>query len=116
VNKPRLFVDVDACEEAVISAHRNQGIDVLTVLDVDRAGIGDDDQFQFASSIGRAVYSLNARHFARLNREFLTRGEHHAGIIVIPRQRYSIGEKIRCLVKFLETTDAESLIDTMHFL
>jgi hypothetical protein len=116
VNKPKLFVDEDACEEAVVSALRRKGFDVLTVLDVDRAGIGDDDQLRFATSLRRAVYSLNTRHFARHHREYLSRGEHHAGIIVIPRQRYSIGEKIRRLADFLEATDAESLADSINFL
>jgi hypothetical protein len=116
VTKPKLFVDEDACEEAVVSALRRLEIDVLTVLDVDRSGIDDQDQIHFATSLGRTVYSLNASHFARLHSEFLSRGEEHAGIIVIPRQRYSIGEKVSRLRQFLDGTDAESLKNTLHFL
>jgi hypothetical protein len=41
VDKPKLFVDEDACEDAVVSALRRLGFDVLTVLDVGRAGIED---------------------------------------------------------------------------
>jgi hypothetical protein len=115
VTKPKLFVDEDACEDAVVSALRRLGIDVLTVLDIRRVGIGDDDQLRFATALGRAIYSLNARHFASLHREFLSRGEHHSGIIVIPRQRYSIGEKIRRLQQLLQTTPAESLANTIRF-
>lgn len=112
MNKPKLFVDEDACEEAVVLALRRLRIDVLTVLDVGRAGIDDDDQLRFASSLGRAIYSLNAR----LHREFVSRGAEHSGIIVIPRQRYSIGEKIRRLRQLLDSTDAESLKNSLHFL
>jgi hypothetical protein len=116
VTKATLYVDEDACEDAVVSALRREGIDVLTVFDVGRAGFGDDDHLRFAAALGRAVYSLNARHFARLHREFLSRGEAHAGIIVITRQRHSIGEKVRRLVKLLQNSDAESLKNSLYFL
>lgn len=116
MNKPKLFVDEDACEEAVVSALRRLEHDVLTVLDVGRGGIGDEEQLRFASSLGRAIYSLNACHFAHLHGEFLSRGEEHAGIIVIPRQRYDIGEKLRRLRQFLDSTDAQALKNTLHFL
>ncbi len=113
---PKLFVDEDACEEAVVSSLRRFGIDVLTVLDVSRAGIRDDEQLRFATSLGRVLYSLNTRHFARLHREFLARGEEHAGIIVIPRQRYTAGEKGRRLQQLLETMDADAMRNQLHFL
>jgi hypothetical protein len=116
VDKPKLFVDEDACEEAVVSGLRRLGIDVLTVIDVARTSVDDDDQLRFATSLGRVIYSLNARHFARLHREFVARGEEHAGIVVIPRQRHRIGEKIRRLREFLDSTDAESLKNSLHFL
>ncbi len=116
MDKPKLFVDEDACEDAVVSALRGLGIDVLTVLEVGRVGINDDEQLRFAASLGRAVYSLNARHFARLHQEFIARGEDHAGTIVIPRQRYGIGEKVRRMQQLLESTDAEALRNSLHFL
>jgi hypothetical protein len=116
LNKPKLFVDEDACEDAVVSALRRLGIDVLTVLDVGRSGIDDEHQLRFATSLSRAVYSLNASHFARLHREFLSLGEEHSGIIVIPRQRYNIGEKVRRLRQFLDNADSASLRNTLHFL
>jgi hypothetical protein len=100
----------------VVSALRRLGIDVLTVLEVGRVGMNDDEQLRFAASLGRAVYSLNARHFARLHHEFVAQGETHAGIIVIPRQRYGIGEKFRRLQQLLKSTDAEALRNSPHFL
>jgi hypothetical protein len=116
VDKPKLFVDEDAGEDAVVSALRRLGIDVLAVLEVGRVGMNDDEQLRFAASLGRAIYSLNARHFARLHHEFVAQGEAHAGIIVIPRQRYSIGEKVRRLQQLLENTDAEGLRNNLYFL
>lgn len=116
MTKVKLFVDEDACEQAVVSALRRHGIDVVTVFDAGRQSLGDEDQVRFATSLGRALYSLNARHFARIHREFLSCGEEHAGIVLIPRQRYSVGEKIRRLQNLLDNTDAEAMRSSLHFL
>jgi hypothetical protein len=70
---------------------------------------------RYATTQGRAVYSLNVSDFTRIHTEFLSRGEEHAGMIMIPRQRYAIGEKIRRLQELLEATDAESLRNTIRF-
>jgi hypothetical protein len=99
-----------------VSALRRHGIDVLTVFDVGRERHSDEEQLRFAASLGRAIYSLNVRHFARLHQDFCTRAEDHAGMILIPRQRYGIGEKIRRLQQLLDKTDAEALKNSLHFL
>ena len=53
---------------------------------------------------------------ARLHREYLEKGNSHAGIIVIPEQRYSIGEKIRRLAALVHSATAESMKDYIEFL
>jgi hypothetical protein len=116
VDQPRLFIDEDACEEAVVSALRRLGFDVLTVHEANRLALDDADQLRYASSLGRAIYSLNARHFAQLHRDFLARGEDHAGIIVIPRQRYTIGEKVHRLQELFTSSDVASLRNSLSFL
>lgn len=111
----KLYVDEDASQEAVVSALRRKGIDVLTAYDAGREGRTDEDHLRYATTQGRAVYSLNVSDFTRIHTEFLSRGEEHAGMIMIPRQRYAIGEKIRRLQELLEATDAESLRNTIRF-
>jgi hypothetical protein len=91
VSLATLYADEDAAENAVVSALRQQGIDVLTVLDAGLGTSSDEDHLRFASSVGRALYSLNVGDFARLHQQFCARGDEHAGIILIPRQRYFIG-------------------------
>jgi hypothetical protein len=112
----RLYVDVDASEHAVVNALRQRGIDVLTAAEAGHEKFTDDRHFAFAASEGRSIYSLNARDFARLHSEYLASGRSHAGVITIPRQRYSTGEKVRRLSDLLESTDAESMKDTIQFL
>jgi hypothetical protein len=53
--------------------------------------------------------------FARLHSDYLARGDEHAGIIVIPDQRYSIGEKIRRLAGFISSVTAEEMVNRMEY-
>lgn len=64
----------------VVEELRRLGHDVLTVLEAGKAeqAIDDDEVLAFAVSLGRAVLTLNRKHFIRLHRE----NPLHAGIIV----------------------------------
>jgi hypothetical protein len=55
-------------------------------------------------------------HFAALHKEWLTQGVDHCGIIVLPDQRHSIGEKIRRLARLLGRCSAEEMINRMEYL
>ena len=111
-----LYVDEDAGEHAVVQALRVRSIDVLTTLEADRLGCDDYSQLEFASRVERAIYTLNVGDFVKLHHDFLTQSQTHAGIIVIPDQRYSIGEKVRRLASFISRTSAEAMINRLEFL
>ncbi len=91
----QIYADEDACERAVINGLRKRGIDVLTTMAAGNAGKSDEEQLEFAAAQRRCIYTFNVRDFARLHGEFLSQGRDHAGIVMIPDQRYSVGEKIR---------------------
>ncbi|NIL97141.1 MAG: hypothetical protein GTO53_06220 [Planctomycetales bacterium] len=112
----RLYVDEDAAERAVVEGLRNHGIDVVTVLEVEMTSVSDEEQLAFASSQGRCLYTLNVRDFCRLHRQHLSEGKEHAGIIVIPRQRYSIVEKIRRLTELIDSVTAQGMRNDLKFL
>ena len=111
-----LYVDEDAEERAVVEGLRRRSIDVLTVLDVQMTHASDEEQLEFAACQGRSIYTLNVDDFCRLHRTFMVEGRVHAGIIVIPRQRYSIGEKIQRLVGLVESLSAEQMQNRLEFL
>jgi len=112
----RLYVDEDAHEHAVIAGLRNHGIDVLSVADASNSGATDEQQLSFAISVRRCIYTLNVAHFCRLHTELISTGGRHRGIIVIPRQRYSIGEKIRKLTALFDSVTAEEMENRLEFL
>lgn len=112
----RLYVDEDAEEHAVVHALRTRGVDVLTTLEANLSSATDEQQLAFATAEGRAIYSFNVGDFARLHGDYLARGVEHAGIIVIPDQRCSVGEKLRRLTNLIRTISAEQMRNRMEYL
>ncbi len=116
MSQVRLYVDEDAEERAVVQGLLARGVDLLTTSEAHRIGATDAEQLAFAIDVRRTLYTFNAGDFARLHREHLEQGDSHFGIVVIPVQRYSIGEKIRRLAAFASRLTAEEMIDRMEFL
>jgi hypothetical protein len=112
----RVYMDEDAGESAVVQGLRARGFDVLTTVDAHRCGATDGQQLAFAVQQGRAIYTFNVGDFALLHHEHLLQGIEHLGIIVIPDQRYSIGEKIRRLAALLSSVSAEEMVNRMEYL
>lgn len=112
----KLYVDEDAGEPAVIAGLRGRGVDVLTCVEAGNVGATDEEHLEFAIQSGRIIYTFNVGDFARLHQAYLQQQKVHAGIIVIPEQRYSIGEKIRRLAGLVASTTAEGMRNRMEFL
>ena len=112
----RLYLDEDAGENAVVQGLRARGINVLTTVEVNRCGTTDQDQLAFAAQQGRSIYTFNVGDYALLHRDHLRQDNDHAGIIVVPDQRCSVGEKLRRLASFIGRTTVEEMINRMEYL
>jgi Tfp pilus assembly protein PilZ len=88
----------------------------MTALDARATGWSDERQLEFAASEGRVLFGFNVAHFSRLHAEYLSQGKSHAGIIVAPQQRYSVGEQIRRLVALMSAKTAEQMQGQIEFL
>lgn len=93
-----------------------RSFEVLTVQEAGMKGRDDPAQLEYAIQQGRVIYTFNVGHFCRLHTEYLGQGKNHAGIIVVPRQKYSIGEQLRKLASFISSTSAEEMENRLHFL
>ncbi len=111
-----LYIDEDAMAGPFVNGLRAREIDVLTVFDAKMTGCNDREQLEYASRQKRILYSFNVGDFCRLHSEFLFRGETHAGIIVVYRRRYSMGEQIRRAANLVYTTSPEEMNDNLVFL
>ena len=83
----------------LVAALRARGADVRTVLEAGLQGKDDRSQLEWAVANGRAIYTFNVSDFCKLNGEYLELGTGHAGIIVVPRQRYTVKQQIRLLLE-----------------
>jgi hypothetical protein len=116
MSEVRLYMDEDAGENAVVQGLRARGFDVLTTIQANHCGATDRDQLAFAIQQRRSIYTFNVGDFARLHREHLVRGVQHSGIIVLPDQRCSVGEKIRRLAAFITRVSSEKMMNRMEYL
>jgi predicted nuclease of predicted toxin-antitoxin system len=75
----RLFADENFPNPTVVGL-RQLGHDVLTVADVDLAGLGipDEEVLAFAHADGRAVLTHNRKHFRKLHNA----GRPHSGMVL----------------------------------
>ena len=110
-----LYFDEDSSSSSVSRALRDRGADILTTIEAKKFGAPDDEQLNFASEQGRAIYTFNARDFCRLHAEILRAFRTHAGIIVGEHQ-LSIGEQIRRLSYLLETLSTIDMKANLIFL
>jgi Domain of unknown function (DUF5615) len=114
--KLSLYLDEDTMARSLIAGLRARGADVQTVIDAGLRGKDDRIQLQWAASQGRAIYTFNVADYCRLHKEFLESATNHAGIIVVPRQRYPIKQQIRLLLNLVKTTSAEDMRNRLRFL
>ena len=76
----------------------------------------DADHLDFATAAGRVLCSYNVSDFWMLHSERLTAGTGHAGMILMPRQRYGPGEQLRRLLSIATTQTTETMLNRAEFL
>ena len=101
---------------SLVAALRARNIDVKTVVEAGLRGKGDRIQLKYAVSEKRVVYTSNASDFCRLHKACVQNGTEHAGIIVVPRQRYTVKQQIRLLLNVVKTHSAEDMRNRLVFL
>ncbi len=112
----RLYIDEDAQDSDVVEALRLRGVDVLTADEAGMRERDDADHLDYATAKGRVLYSFNMGDYNVLHAVYLTAGKTHAGIILAPPQRYSVGEQMRRLLRIIHTVSAEEMRDRIEFL
>lgn len=100
----------------LVRALRLRGLDVLTAYDAGLIGQADLRQLVYAAAGGRALYSFNVADFMELHAAHLAGGQHHAGLIFAPQQRYTVGEQMRRLLRLAAMKTAEQMRDGVEFL
>ncbi len=112
----RLYLDADSGERGLLTGLRARGVDATTALESGMTAATDEEQLEFAGSHGRVLVSFNSSDFCRIHTELLSQGRSHVGIILVAQQRYSIGERLRRLLKLIAGRTAEEMHNRLEFL
>jgi hypothetical protein len=112
----RLYLEEDSMRRSLDRALRARGIDVITALDAGVIGRTDEQQLEYATTQGRALYGFNVAHFYRLHTAYVTQGKSHAGIVLARQQRYSVAEQTRHLLRLVASKSAADMKNRVEFL
>ena len=109
----KLFMDEDV-HLSRSQALRRRGHDALHVREVQRRGLDDADQLDYAVKESRCLVTFNVGHFVRLHGKFLQADRAHFGIVV--SKQLPLGQMLRKLLLFLQTHSNEEIVGNLHFL
>lgn len=112
----RLHLDEDAMDKDLIQALRLRGVDFTTARESETEGYLDEQQLEFATAQGRALYSFNIKDYMLVHSQFLGHEKSHAGIILTGQRQYSIGEQLRRLLLLIAAKSSEDMQDQVVFL
>jgi hypothetical protein len=109
----RLYLDEDV-HKRVATALRLRHFDVIGAHEIDRLGMDDDMQLQFATEHDRALLIFNTTHYLYLHQARLRERKGHAVIIV--SDQLPIGETIRRLLNLLNHVTADEIRNQLYWL
>ncbi len=79
----RFLLDEDV-NPVVAHTARGLDLDVVSVHELDRRGLSDQDQLEFAVVEGRILVTRNRDDFIRLTVSFYQAGRAHSSLIIVP--------------------------------
>jgi predicted nuclease of predicted toxin-antitoxin system len=80
---------VDECIPGKVAATlRQYGFEAVHVFEVDRRGILDRPQLEYAAENGMALLTYNVQDFVPLHTEWITAGKRHCGILLAQDKVY----------------------------
>jgi uncharacterized protein with PIN domain len=109
----RLYLDEDITD-TLARVLRARGFDAVSVYEVERTGVSDQEQLSFAISQQRAILTFNVKHFVGLSQLYASESKSHHGIIV--SNQLELGELLRRVLNLLRLHTAEEMIDRLEWL
>ena len=116
MSRIRFYLDEDVQSHALVAGLRARAVDVMTTSDAARTETDDDAQLVFASQTGRVIVTSNVLDFPRIHGESLEAGRDHAGIVIVPQQRWPVGEVVRRLLALRDGLSAEAMHNRLEYL
>lgn len=108
----KVLVDEDVWMGLAV-ALREAGYDAVSVNELERKGLSDDEQLAYAVEEGRALIVHNSQDYAPLAEAYFNTGQNHNGIIVA--RQFEKGELLRRVLALLDSVSPEQLANTLRF-
>ena len=116
MSRIQFYLDEDVQSHALVAGLRARAVDVMTSSEASRNETDDDAQLAFASQEGRVIVSSNVVDFPRIHGESLDAGRDHADIVMVPQQRWQVGEVVRRLLALRDGLSAETMRNRLEYL
>jgi predicted nuclease of predicted toxin-antitoxin system len=110
----RFFFD-ECADEDVARGLRRRGIDVVTVTELGRKTLSDEDQLEFARRTGRVTYTTD-RHFLTLVAEWLREGIEFPGVVYHVQGVLTKGQATQRLLLLNEVLAPSDMVNRVEFL
>lgn len=111
-----LFIDEDVTAQLAVLV-RQRGFDVVSASEVGLIGRPDEEQLAYAAAHDRVLLTFNQRDFIVIARRWASEGRQHAGLLFSDQfTRQKLGELLRRVLRFLNTTSAGEMINAMRYL
>lgn len=111
-----LYLDEDTQSSALVEALRARGLNVVTTSELGMNNRDDAEQLRLATDRGLVVATSNIADFARLHHAWQQRSLDHAGIILIPQQRWGPGELARRIARLLAALPGDAMHNRLEFI
>lgn len=110
-----VYFDEDAMDTDLVKALLSRCA-VVTPVEENFIGATDEQQFLNASQRGCVLYTFNVSDFHAMHTRLLATAQHHGGLILVPQQRFSVGEQLRRILRLRAVKSAEAMRDCAEFL
>lgn len=113
MSKPKLHLDADASQKALLQALLDRGHDVTRTPHAGLPRDADDDfQLLWATAQGRIIFTHNIRDFIQSTNHYPS----HAGILLAHRYSYSLSDLIRLIDRALSNSKSDDWIGQVRWL
>jgi uncharacterized protein with PIN domain len=110
--KIKVFIDEDVWV-GLVEALREAGYDAVSVNELNRKGLSDEEQMTFAIAEGRAILTHNIQDFVPLVEAYFEQDLSHPGVIVA--RQFDKGTLLRRTLALLNSLTPEELANTLRF-
>src|SRR4051812_47554281 len=109
MSRLRIYLDEDTQAQALVAGLRARAVDLITTTEAKRNVTDDESQLAFATAAGRVLVSCNVVDFPRIHRDWIAGEKEHAGIIMVPQQRWPVGQLLARLLALHSALSAEEM-------